>query len=310
MNPGADRSTTPPEPVGLRARSEVISARLPPLLVEAERVAATVAQGVHGRRRVGMGETFWQYRHAREGDSSNAIDWRQSAKSDRLYIRENEWEAAETVWLWCDRSPSMAYVSAPGLPPKLNRASVLTLALANLLVRGGERVGLVSHAGGAPRPLVGRGALDRLVEALTGPSAGQSLPPATPLPRHCHLVIVSDFFSPLDEIAPLIRAQASHSINGSLLQVIDPAEEDLPFDGRTEFADPETRDELIFERPQLLRERYRARLHAHRDALRALTRTYGWNFAVHRTDRPAEEALLALYVTLAGTGTRAAMRSG
>ena len=43
-------------------RAEALGARLPPLLVAAERVAATVAQGVHGRRRVGQGDSFWQFR--------------------------------------------------------------------------------------------------------------------------------------------------------------------------------------------------------------------------------------------------------
>ena len=45
----------------IHQRAELLAERLPPLLVAAERVAMTVAQGVHGRRRVGVGETFWQF---------------------------------------------------------------------------------------------------------------------------------------------------------------------------------------------------------------------------------------------------------
>src|SRR3954451_5604219 len=97
-------------------RSESVAARLPPLLVAAERVAATVAQGVHGRRRVGTGETFWQYRRYEPGDSAARIDWRQSAKTQPVYVRENEWEAAQSVWLWHDRSDSMNWRSTPHLP--------------------------------------------------------------------------------------------------------------------------------------------------------------------------------------------------
>ena len=72
---------------------------------------ATLALGVHGRRRSGMGETFWQFRRFRDGDAPNAIDWRKSARSHRLYVRENESEAAGTVWLWFNRSKTMAYRS-------------------------------------------------------------------------------------------------------------------------------------------------------------------------------------------------------
>ena len=92
----------------LHQRAELLSANLPPLLIRAERVAATVSQGVHGRRRVGQGETFWQYRRYEAGDPIQKIDWRRSAKSEPVYIRENEWEAAQSVWLWSDGSPACA----------------------------------------------------------------------------------------------------------------------------------------------------------------------------------------------------------
>src|SRR5919202_1396375 len=107
------RSASPGAPrAPLRDRAEQTAAALPPLLVAAERVATTVAQGVHGRRRVGQGETFWQFRQYEPGDAATRIDWRESAKSQRVYVRETEWEAAQSVWLWRDASASMGYNSA------------------------------------------------------------------------------------------------------------------------------------------------------------------------------------------------------
>ena len=107
----------------LRIRAEQTAAALPPLLVAAERVAATVAQGVHGRRRVGQGEAFWQFRQYQPGDAAARIDWRESAKSQRLYVRETEWEAAQSVWLWRDASASMDYSSAGYFPAATGRPS-------------------------------------------------------------------------------------------------------------------------------------------------------------------------------------------
>jgi uncharacterized protein (DUF58 family) len=109
-------------PAAIQHRAEQLAARLPPLLVEAERVATTVAQGVHGRRRVGQGETFWQFRQYQPGDAPQRIDWRESAKSQRVYVRETEWEAAQSVWLWRDGSPSMNWTSTKLLPTKEARA--------------------------------------------------------------------------------------------------------------------------------------------------------------------------------------------
>ena len=113
---------------------------LPPLLIRTERVAASVAHGLHGRRRAGPGETFWQFRGYQPGDSTRRIDWRKSAKSQRLFVRQTEWEAAQNVWLWRDASASMQYRSSERWPKKVARAELLLLAIASLLARGGERL--------------------------------------------------------------------------------------------------------------------------------------------------------------------------
>src|SRR6476660_5260577 len=110
-----------------------LARRLPSLVASAKELAATVMHGVHGRKRAGVGETFWQFRPFVYGESTSRIDWRRSARDDRIYVREREWEAAHTVWIWCDRSASMGYVSSLALQPKVDRGLVLGLALADLL---------------------------------------------------------------------------------------------------------------------------------------------------------------------------------
>src|SRR5262252_10752491 len=136
-----------------REEAEGLAAALPPLLVEAEELASGVWLGVHGRRKPGMGESFWQFRRYRVEDPATAIDWRQSAKSQHLFVREREWEAAETVWFWRDASVGMRYAYSKQAPEKWERATVLALALASLLVRGGERIGLL---GSGATPASGR----------------------------------------------------------------------------------------------------------------------------------------------------------
>src|SRR6201997_369867 len=88
-----------------------LAATMPRLILEARRVASTLIHGLHGRRRAGPGENFWQYRRFVNGEPSNSVDWRRSARDDHLYVREREWEASHTIWLWADRSPSMDFVS-------------------------------------------------------------------------------------------------------------------------------------------------------------------------------------------------------
>src|ERR1041384_8500326 len=128
-----------PRPAFL-ARARQRAALVPDCMVEAKRIANTVIAGGHGRRKRGIGENFWQFRPYADGESLARIDWRRSARDDHTYVRDREWEAAHTVWLWADPSPSMLYKSAGATVSKESRALVLTLALAELLSRSGERI--------------------------------------------------------------------------------------------------------------------------------------------------------------------------
>src|SRR5476651_2724254 len=174
----------------LQHEADGLGAGLPPLMVAAERLAASVSLGVHGRRRAGMGESFWQFRRYASPDSSSAIDWRQSAKSQHIFVREREWEAAQTVWFWRDASANMSFKS--GAVSKRARADLLALALASLLVRGGERVGFVGMDGA---PAASRLSLTRMGRAMFAPGA-EALLPQAPFARGNQLVWFSDF---LDE---------------------------------------------------------------------------------------------------------------
>ena len=266
-------------------------------------MAATVAQGVHGRRRTGQGESFWQFRPYQWGDQSADIDWRRSARSDSLYVRETEWEAAESVWLWRDGSPSMDYSSSANHPDKSDRAALLLMALAALLVRGHERVALLGA--GAP-PSSGRAALVRMAAELDQ-SAGPAFSPLT-LPRHSELVVIGDFLSPLEDLAKVVAAYAAIGVRGHMLQVLDPAEEALPFKGRVLFKGMEHEGEALFGRVEHVRDDYQKAMLAHRQGLADLAASVGWTFASHHTDRAPETALLALYLAL--SGTQAGMPAG
>ncbi|MCH8183019.1 MAG: DUF58 domain-containing protein [Proteobacteria bacterium] len=298
MSPETASRTQPPGHV-VRQSAEALASTLPPLLVAAIRVASAVAQGVHGRRRVGVGETFWQFRQYMPGDTANRIDWRQSAKSQRVYIRETEWEAAQSVWLWRDNSPSMHYRSPGTAQTKAERATLLLLATAALLVRGGEHIALLGRERIARS---GRGALDRMTMSLIAdgdqPAAhdgASGLPGPARLPRYSHVVLLSDFLTPFDEIEALVRRHAAQGIVGHLVQILDPAEEDLPFSGRTRFEGMEQEGVITVGRAETLRKDYQARLAALRASLTDLAHSVGWTFTGHRTSLPPQPALLSLY---------------
>jgi uncharacterized protein (DUF58 family) len=277
-------------------RAEALGARLPPLLVAAERVANTVAQGVHGRRRVGQGDSFWQFRPFVAGDAPSRIDWRQSARADRVFIRETEWEAAQTVCLWRDGGATMRWHSKQSSISKNDRAEQLLLALAALLLRGGERVRLIAPG---LQGIAGRSGLETLARQLLDQHDEAGVPPEAPLPRHARAVLIGDMLAPLEQIHASIARLAALPIAGHVLQVLDPAEISLPYTGRVRFEGMGEQLHMLVPRVEFVRDDYAARLRAQQDGIAAICAAAGWSFGVHRTDQPPEAALLALYTALA-----------
>lgn len=288
--------------IGLRVEAEGLTGGLSPLLVAADHLANSALPGAHGRRRAGTGAEFWQFRLAGPSDGPTRIDWRRSGRGDEVFVRETEWQAARAVALWVDHGAAMGYSGGKDRPSKAARAQLLALALALVLLRGGERVGL-AHPDFPPRP--GRSQAERLALALsTTPGAQEHAAPdlgASPVGGHA--VLFSDFLGDTAPVEAALRLASSRNMRGLLVQVLDPAEEGFPFDGRTRFESMS--GHLSFEtlRASDLRAAYRDRLAARKDLMAGLARHAGWQFTTLHTDSPAATGLSWLYNALA-TGRR------
>ncbi len=199
------------------ARGRLRASLVPDLLVEARRIVNTVIAGWHGRRKRGIGENFWQFRPYVEGDSSR-IDWRRSARDDHTYVRDREWEAAHTVWLWADPSPSMLYKSTGATVSKESRALVLALAMAELLSRSGERIAWP----GLTDPFTARNGAERIAAQLTHAAELPAKPDLSGIRRFSDIVIVSDFLDPVEDTMAWLDVLARHGVRAHLIEVADP----------------------------------------------------------------------------------------
>ena len=284
----------------IRQEASTLAARLPGLVVAARQIAHSILHGVHGRRQAGPGETFWQFRPFVSGEPAARVDWRRSAREDRAFVREREWEASHTIWIWFDRSPSMTFASSLAPCAKVDRAAVLAFALADLAVRGGERSGLI----GLTPPLASRDVIERFAEAIAADErqggVATGLPPAAPIKTGSKAALIGDFLSEAAAIEEALACFAARGAEGQLVMIADPIEEIFPFEGHTEFLAAAGRERLRAPRAQSLRDPYLERLGDHREAVRAACTARGWGFALHRTDASAAQALLALRARLAG----------
>ncbi|WP_350335088.1 DUF58 domain-containing protein [Coralliovum pocilloporae] len=268
-----------------------LSKRLPQLVIRARQLATSFSQGWHGRRQTGIGTEFWQYRPYSFGESRRRIDWRRTARDDVAIVREREWAASHTIWLWCDLGPSMYYGSSLADESKAERALLLLLALAELLSASGETIGLVGHKT--------FGFKNRGAERLAGVLNARAL---SPLPlmlpsnarRHSDLILISDFLEPADRLSQTLSPFISKGMHISALQVLDPSEESFPFSGRVHFLDPGGANPHEVQRAELIKATYQARLVAHRQSVDQILRKSGRRLQCHHTDRSASTPIQAI----------------
>jgi uncharacterized protein (DUF58 family) len=281
------------------ARARMRAALVPDLLIEARRIVTTVMAGWHGRRKRGIGENFWQFRPYVEGEAVSRIDWRRSARDDHTYVRDREWEAAHTVWLWADPSPSMLFRSRGASVSKESRALVLILALAELLSRGGERIAWP----GLTDPFAARNGSERLAAQLGHATGLPVRPDLSAVRRFSDIVLASDFLDPIEETMQWLDILTRRGVRAHLIEIADPAEETFPYAGRTEFSDPETGEKLIAGRAETFSADYLNVYQARRAELAAWCKRLGWSYTVNHTDRLASEALVSVHFAMSADGS-------
>lgn len=270
------------------------AAQIPELLIQAQQIAHTLINGWHGRRKRGVGENFWQFRPYNQGDMISHIDWRRSARDDHTYIREKEWEAAHTIWLWSDFSPSMRYRSKLAQYSKENRALILTLALADILSRSGERIAWPQLLA----PFSSRHGAEKLAQALRNSQQLPLLPQFNGLKRFNEIILCSDFLQPFEELTTILQQLANQGVKAHLVEVADPAEELFPYSGRIQFTDPESGETLLIGRAETYAENYQRLYQARRTALADFCKQHGWNYTISRTDKPVSQTLAHLHNAL------------
>jgi len=362
------RSSSPVRFDELHARAAdaaSLAASLPLIAMEARRLSASISLGLHGRGRAGPGESFWQYRALRTGEAQSRIDWRKSARhADTLYVRDHEWEAARAFHIFIDRSQSMHYGSGKH-PQKIDHALIMGLTLADLLVRSGERVGLIGqttpsasrqiidrlaealhheweaarafhifidrsqsmHYGSGKHPqkidhalimglaladllvrsgervgLIGqttpsasRQIIDRLAEALLQPiTRDVDLPRPLRLSKQAHLILIGDFLIEPETIEKTLTEFDRDNISITLLRMLDPTEIDFPFSGETELLSAERALALNIGDAAGFASEVRKKLQAHDQALHQIAQNRHAFFITHRTDEAMTQNLLTL----------------
>lgn len=285
--------------MNLRHASEDAVAGLPALMVVAEKAAMSLYSGDHAQRRSGSGEKFWQFREYDPADRPQDIDWRQSAKGDRVFIRQKERQTAQNILFWAQQDRGMTLKSARVAHSKMESAVVISLGLGIMMARAGERVGLMTdpgRTGRSPASLqhLGEG-LCRIPDPL---SPGPDLPMAVNIPSNSSVVLCGDFLGPPEAIDMTLSVVAARAPQGLLVQILDPAEAYLPFNGRAIFRPFDDSQDFSIANVPSIREAYLQKLHAHIDLVRMIARRHGYAHVLHITRDDIHAALSASWLAL------------
>ena len=251
--------------------------------------------GLHRSPRKGFSVEFAEHRAYQPGDDLRYIDWKIAARAERLVVKQFEEETNLRATIVLDVSRSMAWRGAPERLTKLAYAERLAAAIALLLLRQRDAVGLVrfdDRVRSSIPPRARQGQWRRIVGALDEPGAGQgsdgpgALAQAARLVRRAGLVLlVSDLLMDPPEVERAVRGLRAAGHDVTVMHLIDPAERDLDVAGEALFVDPETGDEVPAT-PAEVRDAYRATVERAIAEWRTLLAAAGAGYEIFDTSMP------------------------
>lgn len=252
----------------LTLQAEILAAKMPRLILTARKTASQLTLGLHGRKKAGMGEEFWQFRRFDPSEDMKNIDWRRSARDNHYFVRERELEVAHRFNFHPDLSLSMQF----GTPDKAEVAIIMTLVLAEILHEGGEKIALA----GVTNAFSSR----TMIEDLAGYITRADLTILPPMSKG-ELIIITDSFGDLTTLNALMKAQKTH-----IIVVNDIKEESFPYQGRIQFEEFEEALKYESGKAESLKEAYLVKLAEHRASLKDNVRKAGGTIHFYINHQP------------------------
>jgi len=281
----------------MREKAENIAARIPNLVLRANKIAESILTGLHSKKKVGPGETFWQFKKYEHGDPAQLIDWRRTAKTNEIFIQERELETVQNITLWRDTSASMHYSSKINIDKKIDRANLIVMALSIILSKTGENISLNGHK---QKPLRGKAATDFISDQIYKNIKNSYIdnPNFIDIKNNSHVIIISDFLNPITKIEESLKILANKNIHGCFVHIFDPSEHSLPFKGRVNFNSLEDNSSILIGNVESIKKEYVRKINNHYKKLKDLISSHSWQYVSHTTSSLPEEAVRNLFLSL------------
>ncbi|PCJ97506.1 MAG: DUF58 domain-containing protein [Zetaproteobacteria bacterium] len=287
----------------LRREAEHHVSDLPALIMRAEKISADVTHGIHAQRKSGLGEKFWQFREYQSTDRPQDIDWRQSAKTDHVLIKQKEWQTTQKTYFWCASGASMAFTSDPKRHTKQEAAQIITLSIALLLRQSEEQIGTF----GDIKTGHSENKIQKIGQLLLQQASTESPLPDTThfaLPHHASFIGTGDFLCPIEDITRCMHSISANAQNGIIVQILDPAELNLNYKGRIRFRGVHNDELELINNVSSIRDDYIQRINNHIDQVKLLCHEQNWSYILHNTNNDITVTLKDIWPVINKTQVR------
>lgn len=256
---------------------------------------STAYTGARRSVKVGRGISPVGYREYRKGDDFKFVDWKVYGRREKLYVREHEEERSLVVHLLLDTSASMGYGD------KFKFATMLAAGFSYMAIQENEKFSL-STFGEMLEPGETKGGRRNLFHAIedldrTAPKGGTDIKRVseqfTLMARSTSLVVlISDFLDEIEDLVASIYKLSAHDL--ILIQVLDPSEAKLDFEGDARFIDLETNEAVITSVSPRLKDEYLGKLEEHNNRIAEACNRVGADLFSFTTDKPIFDAFSEL----------------
>jgi uncharacterized protein (DUF58 family) len=274
-------------------------------------VEGTVS-GLHRSPFHGYSAEFSQYRQYRPGDDLKYVDWKLLARTDRVYTKQFRETTNMVAELALDASASMRFAGREGVS-KGTYAKLLAAAMAHLVSRQGDAVGLVTYDDRVKRfvpPRTGQTHLRRVLTELAKLECSGATATAAALRRSIDLlkrrgvlILVSDLYDEDETVESELRRAARIGHEVAVFHVLTREELELPYGGDVQFQDLESGRSMLANVPAA-RAAYRERMESFVERWRTRCLTYGIDYVPVLTHMPLDAALRGYLLKRAGAAAR------
>jgi len=275
--------------------SDEVADLLPSLLSDSSLLLKNILSGLHSTRFAGKGENFWQFKEYVRGESISSIDWRKSASSKKLLMKQNEKELSKTIYLFFDKSFSMNYKSNLAKHNKLFISALLTLTLCKLFSNSKEKVFIFNSEN---KPINCSNNIHNFDKSFLFNNKKHSFPNLNLFKDKSLCFFFSDFFYDNSELKSLIIKFKNRGILGYLIQILDPIEVDFNLNSNIMLKDLETNETMVFDNDIDFSNAYKKKLANLEISLKKISLNSGWKYYRFCTNQDIRKFLINLSKTI------------